>query len=185
MTDKHTEDNRIRVLQILDKCAIRGSPIHGVTRLLLGWMPEFQKANVDISLCVLRNDEGCNGFSHLGIPSEILNRAKLDPRTILDLIKIIKREKIQILHCHGYGAATFGRIAGFITGKPVIIHEHMIDATIPLHQKIADKLLSPLTSKGVAVSNAVKTFMTDARSIPERKMQIIYNSMSLLQNTKK
>lgn len=176
--EKSTQvQKKIKVLQVMDKCAIRGSPIHGVTRLLLGWVPEFKKTNVELSLCVLRSEEGCNGFPRLGVPLDALNRSKLDPRTILDLVKIIKRDKIQILHCHGYGASTFGRIAGFITGNPVIIHEHMIDATIPLHQKIADKILSPLTSKGVAVSSAVKTFMTDDRSIPERNMQVIYNSI--------
>lgn len=170
-------EKKIRVLHILDKCAIRGSPIHGVTRLLLGWMPEFKKTDIVLSVCVLRTEEGCNGFSQLGTSLDVLNRGKLDPRTILDLVNIIKRDKIQILHCHGYGAATFGRVASFITRKPVIIHEHMIDAGIPLHQKIADKILSPLTSKGVAISKAVKTFMVEARSIPERSMQVIYNSI--------
>ena len=100
-------DNRIRVLQVMDKCAIRGSPIHGVNRLLLGWVTEFKKTNVDLSLCVLRSEEGCDGFHDRGIHLDALNRSKLDPRTVFDLVKIIKRDKIQILHCHGYGSQRF------------------------------------------------------------------------------
>lgn len=168
-------DEKIKVLQVMDHCAVRGSPVHGVTRLLLSWAPEFKNTNVELSLCVLRSDEGTQGFSRLGVPLEVLGRGKLDPRTIFDLIRIIKRDKIQILHCHGYGSSTFGRITGLITGCPVIIHEHMIDPDIPFYQKIADKILFPFTAKGVAVSNAVKTFMSGVRSIPDRKIQVIHN----------
>lgn len=170
-------DEKIKVLQVMDHCAVRGSPVHGVTRLLLSWVPEFKKTNIELSLCVLRSEEGSQGFSRLGVSLDVLSRGKLDPRTMFDLIKIIKRDKIQILHCHGYGSSTFGRIVGLITGCPVVIQEHMIDPDIPFYQKIADKILSPLTAKGVAVSNAVKTFMTGVRSMPERKIQVIHNSI--------
>jgi glycosyltransferase involved in cell wall biosynthesis len=175
MTDKNTEDNRIRVLQVLDKCAMRGAPIHGVSRLLLAWWPEFNETDVDLSLCVLRGESGCDDFSKTGVFVEDLNRGKMDLRTVFDLIRIIRRDRIQILHCHGYGATTFGRIAGLLTGTPVIVHEHMVDVNIPLYQKIADKLLSPFTAKGVAVSNAVNAFMTGPRSISKQRMQVIYN----------
>lgn len=175
MTDKHTEGNRIRVLQVLDKCAMRGAPIHGVSRLLLTWWPAFNETDVDLTLCVLRGETGCSDFSKAGVYVEDLNRSKMDPRTVFDLMKIIKRDKIQILHCHGYGAATFGRVAGLLSRTPVIVHEHMVDESIPLYQKLADKILSPFTAKGVAISNAVKDFMTGPRAISEKRMQVIYN----------
>ena len=175
MDESIQNNKKIRVLQVTDKCAVRGSPIHGLTRLLLNWVPEFKKTNVDMLLCVLRTDEGCGDFLSLGVPRTVLDRGKLDPRTILDLIRVIKKEKIQILHCHGYGSSTFGRIAGFVTRTPVIIHEHMIDPDIPLYQKVSDKLLFPFTGKGIAVSAAVKDFMTGVRSVPERKVQVVHN----------
>ena len=175
MTDKQTEDNPIRVLQVLDKCAMRGSPIHGVSRLLLTWWPAFNETNVELTLCVLRGETGCSDFSKAGVYVEDLNRSKMDPRTVFDLMKIIKRDAIQILHCHGYGAATFGRVAGLLSRTPVIVHEHMVDESIPLYQKLVDKMLSPFTAKGVAISNAVKIFMTGPRAISEKRMQVIYN----------
>lgn len=175
MTEKNTEDNHIRVLQVLDKCAMRGAPIHGVSRLLLSWWPAFNETDVDLTLCVLRGETGCDAFTRSGVYVEDLNRGKMDPLTIFDLIKIIRRDRIQILHCHGYGATTFGRLAGLLTGRPVIVHEHMVDKRIPSYQKLVDKLLSRFTAKGVAVSKAVKVFMTGPRSIPEQRMQVIYN----------
>lgn len=175
MTEKNTEDNHIRVLQVLDKCAMRGAPIHGVSRLLLSWWPVFNETDVDLTLCVLRGAVGCSAFTKSGVNVEDLNRGKMNPLTVFDLIRIIRRDRIQILHCHGYGATTFGRIAGLLSGKPVIVHEHMVDVTIPSYQKVVDKLLSRFTAKGVAVSKAVKAFMAGPRSIPEYRMQVIYN----------
>ena len=177
MTEEHTGHDHIRVLQVLDKCAMRGSPIHGVSRLLLAWWPVFKETNVDLTLCVLRGEIGCDDFTKSGVHVEDLNRGKMDPWTVIDLIKIIKRDRIHILHCHGYGATTFGRIAGLLSGTPVIVHEHMVDKKIPLYQKLVDKLLSHSTAKGVAVSNAVKKFMIGPRSMPEQRMQVIYNSV--------
>lgn len=170
---------KIRVLQVLDKCAIRGSPIHGVSRLLLTWWPAFRDTQIELSLCVLRGGYGtCDAFKNIGVVVQDISRSKIDPRTILDLLTIIKRDDIHILHCHGYGATTFGRIAGFLSKTPVIVHEHMIDDNIPLFQKSVDWLLSPLTAKGIAISEAVSEFMIRQRAIPSNKMEILYNCIS-------
>jgi glycosyltransferase involved in cell wall biosynthesis len=169
-------DEKIRVLQVMDKCAIRGSPIHGVSRLLLTWWPAFQDTQVELSLCVLRGGGGtCDAFKNIGVVVQDLSRSKIDPRTIFELMAIIKRDNIHILHCHGYGATTFGRIAGFLSRTPVIVHEHMIDTDILWYQKAVDWLLSPLTAKGIAISNAVSEFMISKRAIPSESMEILYN----------
>jgi len=169
---------KIRVLQVMDKCAIRGSPIHGVSRLLLTWWPAFRDTEFDFYLCVLRGGGGtCSAFEQIGVQVHDLGRHKLDPRTIYDLASLVRRLDIHILHCHGYGATTFGRIAGALSRRPVIVQEHMIDRMIPFYQRIADFILSPLTSAGIAVSNAVAEFMTGKRFISANKMHVIYNTI--------
>ena len=150
---------QIRILQVVDKCAMRGATIHGMARLLITWWPAFHGTDFLFSFCVLRGREGgLSEFRAIGVDVIDLNRHKVDPRTILDLARIIRRDNIQIIHCHGYGSSTFGRIAAKICGISVIVHEHMIDENIPIYQKVADFLTSPLTTKGIAVSNAVADF---------------------------
>jgi len=162
----------------MDKCAIRGSPIHGVSRLLLTWWPGFENTDYRFYLAVLRGGHGtCDVFTAIGVDVHDLGRSKVDPRTITSITKLIKKLDIDILHLHGYGATTFGRIAGKLAGCKVIVHEHMVDEGIPFYQRMVDKLLSPLTDKGLAISNAVKAFMIDKRGISASKMQVLYNTI--------
>jgi len=76
---KTPETDRIRVLQVMDKCAIRGSPIHGVSRLLLSWIPEFNSFNLDFDLCVIKDSAGCHHFINKGVPVTAFNRSKVNP----------------------------------------------------------------------------------------------------------
>jgi len=169
---------KINVLQVVDKLAIRGSPIHGVSRLLINWWPAFKDTDVDMSLCVLRGSEGGgHTFNEHGIEFIDLDRSKFDPRTITDLIALIRRKNIHVLHCHGYGATTLGRIAGLLARRPVIIQEHMVDSNIPSYQSLADRFLAPATTLGIAVSTAVRRFMHEGRALPLDKIKLVYNAI--------
>ena len=48
---------------------------------------------------------------------------------------------------------------------------------MPVHQKFADLMLSPFTSKGIAISAAVKDFMSGPRSVPASRIDIVPNSV--------
>jgi len=169
---------RIRVMHVQDKCGHGGAQIQGVQRLLLWWLPAFSNTEFDLSLCILRNRNAASkSFDDAGIPVTYLNRGRFDPRTTTDLIKLVKEHNIQILHCHGYGATTFGRLVRIFCKVQVIVHEHMIDESIPFYQKIIDRILAPLTSRAIAVSSAVGDFMMGPRAIPKEKLVVIYNGL--------
>jgi len=169
---------KIKVLQILDKLGISDSSIHGVSRLLSWWLPEFQNTDCEVVLIELRHhSKATEVFREMGADVMTLGRSKYDPRTLFDLIRIIKQEKADILHCHGYGSTTFGRLAGALTSTPVIVHEHMIDDNIPFYQKMIDRLLAPLTAKGIGVSRAVEIFMTDLRAIKPDRVEVVYSGL--------
>lgn len=172
------KDAKIRVLHIFDKIGMKGAPIHGGTRILLTWWHEFKDSDYEFNLCVLKpRSEGSDYLEQHGVYADYIDKNKFNPLIVLDLIKLIRNKKIKILHCHGYGAANYGRVAGFICRVPVIVHEHMIDANVPSYQKIADRVLSPLTSKGVAISKAVKDFMVGSRFLNRDDISVVYNSI--------
>ena len=170
----------IKVLQIADKLAVGDATIHGVTRLLSWWIPRFDRSRYDVSVCSLRKrDRAGQYLENIGISVSYLNRGKFDPLTMTDLLCLLKREKVDVLHLHGYGAWTLGRIAGKYCGVPSIIHEHMVDRNIPLYQRITDKTLSKLTAHAIAIYISVKNFMTQYRYIYEPLVDVIINGIPL------
>src|SRR5207248_9882970 len=108
-----------------------------------------------------------------------LHKSKFDPATLTALLKIIDRKQIDVLHLHGYGATTFGRIAAAMRGIPAILHEHANLTDTPWFQKIADRLLEPYTDIAIAVSESTADFVTGARQIPPSKVKVVYLGVPL------
>lgn len=169
-------DRRIRVLHVQDKCGHGTSQIQGVQRLLEWWAEGFKNAPFDFDICILREPKDSRAWQPGDTLVHRLGRGRFDPRTVFDLRRLITSGQYDILHCHGYGATTFGRLAGALSGTPVLVHEHMIDADIPGYQKIVDGILSPLTSRGIAVSEAVADFLVDVRHVPRSRVEVVYNA---------
>ncbi|MDH3348068.1 MAG: glycosyltransferase [Desulfobulbaceae bacterium] len=168
----------INIMHVSDKLSVGNATIHGVTRLLSWWLPRFAPHLYRVNICSLRYwDAAADYLKDLNIDVRCLNRSKFDPLTLLDLIKIINEQKIDLLHLHGYGAATFGRVAGLLTSTPVIVHEHMSDVNIPYYQELMDAILSRLNYQAIAVSSSVKEFMMNRRHIPKDRIQVIKNGV--------
>ncbi len=180
MNTNHQLTTPVTVLHIIDKLSVDGSGIHGATKLL-DWLTSYaNKDKFKFSVCSLRSVEPAGEiFEKNGIPICFLARSKFDIRTLFDLLTLIKEQQPDILHLHGYGAANFGRIASLLTGIPNIVHEHAVLQNQPSYQTVVDSLLSRATTKGIAVSSAVKEFMMEYRSIPEDIIEVVLNGVPL------
>ena len=120
-------------------------------------------------------DAGVVHMRERGIDVVVLERSKFDPRTIFDLVRLCREEKVDILHLHGYGAANFGRIAARIAGVKTVVHEHVVDPYMPGYQVIVDKLQSFMNDKGIAVGEDVLDFMVDKRGVKRDIMEVVHN----------
>lgn len=154
--------------------------MHGVKRLFSWMIPRFDRTRFNVSLVSLRKkDLSEETLDALGIDITYLQRSKFDPFTLPDLLKIVDRKQVDVLHLHGYGATTFGRIAGAMRGIPSIVHEHANLTTTPWFQKIADVALEPFTDVALAVSESTAEFVVQARRIPESKTKVVYLGVPL------
>jgi glycosyltransferase involved in cell wall biosynthesis len=167
-------------MHVADKLTVGESSIHGVTRLFSMWIPRFDKRQYNVTVCSLRGrDQAGEYLERLGIKVFYLDKGKFDPSTLISLSRLIKDEAVDILHLHGYGAWTFGRPVGRFRTIPVVVHEHMIDRNIPFYQRLADWVLSGMTTRGIAISNPVKEFMIQYRSVPADRMEVVINGTTL------
>src|ERR1700704_1659156 len=170
----------LNVLQVCDHLGWEGSRMHGVKRLF-GWMiPRFNRDRFKVSLVSLRKkDLSEETLDSLGIEITYLNRSKFDPRTLPALLEIVDRGRIDVLHLHGYGATTFGRMAGALRRIPTILHEHANLTDTPWFQKVADRLLEPYTDIALAVSRSTADFVIAARLMRPEKVKVVYLGVPL------
>jgi glycosyltransferase involved in cell wall biosynthesis len=149
--------------------------MHGVKRLF-GWMiPRFDASRYRVSLVSLRKkDLSEETLESMGVDITYLSRGKFDPRTLMDLLKVIDAKKIDVLHCHGYGATTFGRLAGALRRIPVVLHEHANLTSTPWFQQIADAVLERYTDVAIAVSESTADFVIEARKVRPGRVFVVY-----------
>ena len=166
---------RLNVVHICDHLGWEGSRMHGVKRLFAWMIPRFDKARFNVSLISLRKkDLSADTLEEFGIDVSYLARHKFDPATFPALLKVLREKKADIVHLHGYGATTFGRLCAWRMGIPAILHEHANHGDTPWFQKVADRLLAPHTDIAIAVSKSTGEFTTRARLMPAERTKVVY-----------
>jgi glycosyltransferase involved in cell wall biosynthesis len=171
---------RLNVLQVCDHLGWEGSRMHGVKRLFSWMIPRFDPARYNVALVSLRKkDLSEETLESMGVDISYLHRSKFDPATLPALLKVIDRQRTDILHLHGYGATTFGRVAGRLRGLPTILHEHANLTDTPWFQKVADRLLAPSTDLAIAVSKSTAEFVIHARQMPAERVKVVYLGVPL------
>jgi glycosyltransferase involved in cell wall biosynthesis len=171
---------KLNVLQVCDHLGWEGSRMHGVKRLFAWMIPRFDPDRYDVSLVSLRKkDLSEETLESFGVDITYLHKSKFDPATLPALLKVIDRKRIDILHLHGYGATTFGRLAGAMRRLPTILHEHANLTDTPWFQKVADAALEPATDIAIAVSRSTADFVIGARRIPPAKVKVVYLGVPL------
>jgi glycosyltransferase involved in cell wall biosynthesis len=170
----------LNVVHICDHLGWAGSRMHGVKRLFAWMIPRFDRSRFNVSLISLRKRDLSNDtLDQLGIDVTYLHRSKFDPATLPALLKELDRRKADVVHLHGYGASTFGRLAAAIRRLPVVVHEHANLTDTPWFQKIADRLLAPATDIAIAVSQSTAEFTINARLIPAERTRVVYLGVPL------
>jgi glycosyltransferase involved in cell wall biosynthesis len=170
----------VGVLHVCDKFGVRGSSIHGVSRLFSWWFPRYDPARFTVSLCGLKRPEPATAWlAEQGIAVHSLGRSRFDPRIATDVARFARRLGARILHVHGYAAADFGRVAARLSGCRLVLHEHFADPRMPAYQGLADRLLAPLTDAAIAVSRSTRDFLVAERHVPAEKVRLIWNGAPL------
>jgi glycosyltransferase involved in cell wall biosynthesis len=165
----------LNVVQICDHLGWPGSRMHGVKRLFAWMIPRFDRDHFNVSLISLRQpDTSEDTLEARGIDVTYLSKSKFDPTTLPALLRELDRKQADILHLHGYGATTFGRLAAARRGWPTVLHEHANLTSTPWFQKIADRLLAPYTDLAIAVSRSTADFVVNARLVPAERTRVVY-----------
>lgn len=149
--------------------------MHGVKRLFAWVIPRFDRARFNVSLVSLRRkDLSEDTLEQVGVDVTYLGRHKFDPRTYPALLRALRGKNADLVHMHGYGATTFGRMCAWRMGIPCVLHEHANHTNTPWFQKVADGLLAPHTDLAIAVSESTAEFTIRARLMPAERTKVVY-----------
>lgn len=165
----------LRVLWLADKLG-HGDYLHGIGRYYLSMIPALRQ--VEVIPGVLRISPALLArLRALGLPVQAFQHGRWDVRTLVSLCRRIRRDRIHVLHVHGYGASFFGRLAGWLTGIPVIMHQHDQKTAVPAYVRLADRLLARQLFRLIAVSESVRQFCLDARAVAPEQTLVWHNAV--------
>jgi glycosyltransferase involved in cell wall biosynthesis len=175
-----TPDGRITVLHLCEHFGGREATLHGVARAFQWWLPHFNAQRFRVLLCSRKGwDKAADQMKAAGCEPMTLGYGKTDPRNLFKLIGLLRRERVDIIHAHGYGACTWGRIAGLLLGLPVIVHERCNYHTVPLSQRPVEWLLAKGTRHAFAVSESTRQFCIRKRYLRPEVVKTLYNGILL------
>lgn len=169
---------RITILQLCEHFGGKKASLHGVARSFQWWLPAFDSRRFRVLLCSRKGrDKAAEEMEDFGLAPLYLGYGKMDPRNLFKLLRILKSEQVDIIHAHGYGACTWGRIAGLIKKIPVIVHERCNTLTVPIYQRPVEWLLGRFTKYTLAVSESSRRFCIEKRYMRPEAVQTLYNGI--------
>ena len=59
-----------------------------------------------------------------GVPVYVSRSRRYDPRTVFELVRVLQRYGINVVHTHGYKATILGAMAARLTGARLVRTEH-------------------------------------------------------------
>lgn len=106
-------------------------------------------------------------------------RSKLGFKAVLKLFRLLRQEKIDIIHSFLFHANMLGRIVGKLAGVPVILSSERTMGMEGKHRLLLNRLTAPLADKIITVSDAVREFAIAKIGITPDRLVTIYNGVDL------
>jgi glycosyltransferase involved in cell wall biosynthesis len=101
-------------------------------------------------------------------------RSVVDPGGISRLVRLLHRERIDIIQTHGLRADAIARWAARLAGTRIVISTiHSIDPWRRWHHTLIDRATAPLVTHYIAVCEAAKQAAIAREHIPENRITVI------------
>lgn len=155
----------------------------GGAERVIDHLVRFTDASVyDVSVICLDRPIGPLGLELQaeGYPVFSFNRRPgFDLSLLMELARHVRKNRLDVLHCHQYTPYVYGVLAGALTGARVIFTEH--GRFFPDRRKLKRVLMNPLlncfTEHIVSISSATRQALIRYENFPAKDIQVIYNGI--------
>lgn len=166
-----------RILYCIDSLKMGGA--ERITAALMPFMTE-----VEPIVCTLYDHESPLTERISGIQQIYLGASRLaDPGAIARYVKILRDEKIDLIHAQLIHGTVMSSTAGLATGVPFVVTRHVVEDDLTSKKKRrmvwAEKLATKRAERIIYVSDAQRQRHLEDYEFDKDKTRVIYNGLDL------
>lgn len=178
-------DGRIRLLWLIDSLAVGGAE-----RLVASFARAVDTDRFDLSVVCLKEIDGnplAGQLEAAGVRVTTLHARNLrDLPAFLRLRRLILDEQIDVIHAHLTYAEIWGRLAGALTGRPVISTIHVLSYVHAKDRSLRDRAMDALVGlvrkrfggPVISVSQALRGRLLE-RGLPAERAVTVHNGIEM------
>jgi glycosyltransferase involved in cell wall biosynthesis len=160
--------------------------VGGAERLVLGLAGQLRGGRYALhvaSLGVRRGNLLQPEFERLGVPVQVIGARRFyDPAAFAAVVRMVRANDIHLIHTHLTSADIVGRLAGRITGRPVVstLHNEPYDYDRQRRdRRLMQRLTAPWAAMLVAVSRHLREMYLAAWKLAPERIVAIMNATPL------
>ena len=158
-------------------------PIGGAERLLVDVVRRLDPERFEsVVCCIQAKGPLADELERAGIAVHCLNRMqskRFDWRAVRDLVRLLRSERIGLLHSHLYHANLYGRVAARVARVPAVATVHNVYTRSKLHRRLLNRMLSRMSARVIAVSEEVRNDLVARDGIDPGRVATIHNGIDL------
>ena len=164
----------ISMLKVLH--IVLGLQVGGLEKFVLDLVDNYSSDVKSFIICL--EEKGELGLQHDGLTIiELSKEPGINLKIAWQLVTLINKYDIDIIHTHNPGPHFYGAIAGFFTHCPVVHTKHGRNYPTAWKKVLLNKISSFLTTKVVAVSANAEKVCLEVEKIPASKVMVILNGI--------
>lgn len=104
----------------------------------------------------------------------IRRRSRLNMRAWLTILRCLRRDGIDVVHSHKFGANVAAAVLGRLARVPVVAHEHGLRGGLSRTRRLTDRhVIGRLAAVVLCVSQADRHRLVDTEGLPDRRVRFI------------